>query len=112
MFKELFNISYGNGLDEYKCTRKEGGISFISRSSKNNGVVSQILEVKGEKIHEKYQLTFAASGSVGETFLQPNNFYTSYHIFVLKPKIEMNFQELLFFATALRLNAYKFNYGR
>mgnify|MGYP001189478292 FL=1 len=110
--KDLFDISYGNSLDEYKCTRIEGGISFVSRSSKNNGIVSQVMEINGEKINEKYQLTFAASGSVGATFLQPNNFYTSYHIFILKPKFEMNFQELLYFATALKLNEYKFNYGR
>ena len=110
--KDLFDISYGNGLDEYKCNRKEGGISFVSRSSKNNGIVSEVLEINDEKIHEKFQLTFAASGSVGATFLQPNNFYTSYHIFILKPKLKMDFQELLFFATALKLNEYKFNYGR
>ncbi len=108
----LFEVNYGNGLAEKSLKKSKDGINFIARKSTNNAVSSQVEVVKGEKIYKKNQLTFSAGGSVGSTFLQPKDFYTAYHIFVLQPKKDMSIEELLYYATCLEKNKFKFNYGR
>ena len=105
-------MNYGNGLAEKSLKKSKDGINFIARKSTNNAVSSQVEVVKDENIYKKNQLTFSAGGSVGSTFLQPKDFYTAYHIFVLQPKKDMSIEELLYYATCLEKNKFKFNYGR
>lgn len=54
----------------------------------------------------------AGGGSVLETFLQPKEYYSGRDLFVLTPKREMSEKELLFYVTAIRVNKYKYSYGR
>lgn len=46
------------------------------------------------------------------TFLQPEQYYTGFHVLVLTPKKEMQTDELLFYTMCIRKNKYKYNYGR
>ncbi|MDR2540639.1 MAG: hypothetical protein LBD11_02385 [Candidatus Peribacteria bacterium] len=46
--QELFTISYGTKLDFNKVSvseNKKNGISFVSRTSQNNGVVAKVDEI-------------------------------------------------------------------
>jgi len=112
----LFYVSYGNGLELYKLelANDDGSeaVNFVSRTSKNNGVVEKVKRIDDLEPHKGNVLTVAVSGSVLETFLQKQQFYTAYHIMILTPKREMSEKELLFYAYVISLNKYRYNYGR
>ena len=40
--KELFNIKYGNSLSLQDCELSSNGVPFVSRGTKNNGVVARV----------------------------------------------------------------------
>lgn len=87
---DFFKISYGNKLDLNKqttTTKQEGGINFVSRDSKNNGVVAAIEPIEGVFPFPKYSITVTLGGSyLGTSFIQRDLFYTAQNIAVLEPK--------------------------
>lgn len=109
---EIFDTFESQGLVEYQMNYKKGGINFIGRGSDNNGVVKTVEEFGDIKPLEGNCLTVAMSGSVMECFLQEEPFYSSYHIKILRPKIKLNKEQLLFYCAAIRLNKWKYSFGR
>jgi len=87
-------------------------INFVSRTEKNNGISSFVLKVVDIEPNPANTITVAVGGSVLATFLQPEQYYTGFHILVLSPKKEMQTDELLFYTMCIRKNKYKYNYGR
>ncbi len=96
-----------------KCDKsKSNSINFVSRISKNNGVSSTVEKIANTVPMEAGTLTVAVGGSVMETFLQPEPYYTGYHILVLSPRIKMTDTTKLYYASCIKANKYKYNYGR
>ncbi len=112
--QDLFDIYYGNSLDLNKLELSDDGINFVSRTSKNNGVSAVVEEVQGMTKMPKGAITVSLGGSVLEAFLQPEDFYTGYHIYCLETKdgIELSDSEKLFYCSCIRANKYKYSYGR
>lgn len=110
--KELFEISYGNGLSLESLKKQIGGVNFISRTSKNNGVSSNVRPLIKIKPFESGLITVAVGGSVMESFVQTKPFYTGYHVLVLKPKVKLSLNELIYYCMCLKRNKYKYSYGR
>lgn len=113
---DLFDIHYGNSLDLVSLTQcdksNKNAINFVSRTSKNNGVSAVVEKIAGEKILPAGTLSVAVGGSVLETFLQPEPYYSGYHILVLTPKNPLSDEIKLFYSACIRANKYKYNYGR
>lgn len=111
---DLFEISTGSNLELNALTLAEPGkgIAFVSRTAKNNGVSAEVKPVANVKVSPAGSISVALSGSVLETFLQPNPFYTGFHVAVLTPKISMSTETKLFYCACLRANQYRYNYGR
>lgn len=113
---KLFEVKYGNSLELInleQCSKNTpNSINFVSRTEKNNGISAFV--VKNEEIRENSANTIsvAVGGSVLATFLQPEPYYTGFHILVLTPKIKMSQIELLFYCKCISSNKYKYNYGR
>ena len=57
-------------------------------------------------------ITVALGGSVLSSFFQQQDFYTSFHIQCLYPKVVLNSQQMLFYCAAIEANKYRYNYGR
>lgn len=112
----LFTIKYGNSLELINLEQCEKGnlnsINFVSRTEKNNGISAFVLKVDDIEPNPANTITVAVSGSVLATFLQPEQYYTGFHVLVLSPKKEMKTTELLFYTMCIRKNKYKYNYGR
>jgi hypothetical protein len=108
---DIFNVSYGNSYELKNMNNTSKDINFISRTSKNNGVVAKVQKTDEEPFKVGL-ITVSLGGSVLETFLQDNPFYTAFHIYVLEPKEKMTNIEKLFYCAAIRLNQYRYNYGR
>lgn len=109
---DIFYTSESQGMVEYQMNYKKNGINFIGRGSDNNGVVNTVEEIKDIKPLEGNCITVAMSGSVMESFVQKEPFYSSYHIKILRPKIEMSDEMLHFYCYALRSNKWKYSFGR
>lgn len=109
---ELFEVRYGLNLELNALKLDPNGINFVSRTSKNNGVSARVQRILGLEPTEAGVLTVAAGGSVLETFLQPEPFYSGRDLYYLRPKVPMTELQKLFYCLAIRANRYRYNYGR
>lgn len=109
---EVFEVNYGVNLELNKMTKDPGGINFISRTAKNNGVSAKVLPLPSVDPIEAGVLTVAGGGSVLETFMQSEPFYSGRDLYYLKPRIEMTDAQKLFYCTCIRANQYRYSFGR
>lgn len=109
---EIFKVIYGSNLELNKLNRDPEGINFVSRTSKNNGVSAKVEDIPGLSPIAGGVLTVAGGGSVLETFLQLDPFYSGRDLYYLKPIIELSVDELLFYCTCIRANMFRYSYGR
>lgn len=114
--QDRFDISYGHSLalNSLKQVDVGEGIAFVSRTSKNNGVSAWVEPIDGLEPLPAGLLTVClrSRNHALSTFVQPRPFYCGYHIFVLSPKQCMTIQEKLWWATCIRENRYRYNFGR
>ena len=104
---ELFNLRKGKRLTKANMTK--GNVPFVGAISSNNGHREHV----GQKpIHSGGTITVNYNGSVAESFYQASPFWASDDVNVLYPKFAMNQYIALFFVTVIRMEKYRFNYGR
>lgn len=109
---ELFEVKYGTSLDLASMKKNPRGINFVSRTSKNNGVCSKVSLVNNIAPIRAGTISVAVSGSVLESFYQPSDYYTGFHVLVLTPIIEMSIPVMLYYCHCIRMNKYKYSFGR
>lgn len=81
-----------------KMTPDEDGIPFVTRTATNNGVGGIVEPIDGVTPYPAGSLSIALGGSIGSTFLQTKEFYTSQNVAVLQPKSNLDSGILLFLA--------------
>ena len=89
---EIFDVVYGTSMELCNLEQDINGINFVSRTGKNNGVSARVKKTHISPITTP-ALTVAVGGSVLETFLQTEPFYTGFHVFCLYPKLKMSHDE-------------------
>lgn len=102
---ELFKVSMGSKLDFSKMTFDEPKISFVGRSALFNGnKKTKVDKIDGVEPYSAGSITVALGGSIGSTFLQDEDFYTSQNVSVLIPykKHKMNKYHKIFLITLLK----------
>ncbi len=105
--EELFEIKKGKRLTKANMTA--GKTPFIGSIDANNGYRENI----GQKpIHTGNTITVNYNGSVAEAFYQPEAFWASDDVNVLYPKFEINSFIALFIVPLIKMEKYRFNYGR
>lgn len=109
---ELFEVTYGVDLELNAMEIDSSGINFVARTSKDNGVSARVKPLPYIKPNVAGTLSVAAGGSVMETFLQPEPYYSGRDLFVLTPKVEMSDAVKLYYCMCLRRNKFKYSYGR
>lgn len=106
--QDLFEIRKGKRLT--KANMMPGDVPFIGSIDKNNGVSAFISQAP---IHDGNTISVNYNGSVAETFYQPVPFWASDDVNVLYPKgFKLTPATALFICTVIRLEKYRFNYGR
>jgi Type I restriction modification DNA specificity domain len=114
----LFDVGYGTKLDfkqlQTTSTSDVEGVCFVSRSSKNLGVVARVKKYKGVKPLPAGTITVALGGSyLLSAFVQEQPFYTAQNVAVLTPKEEMSYDEKVFYCLCLGKNRFKYSaFGR
>lgn len=109
---DLFDVVYGLNLELNALTVCADGINFVSRTAENNGVSAKVRPIDGLEPTEGGVLTVAGGGSVLETFLQTEPFYSGRDLYCLRPKVNMTLEQKLFFCMCIRENRFRYNYGR
>lgn len=114
--EDVFDISYGNGLAlnqlEKASHLDSESVNFVARTSKNNGVSAIVKKSPSIQPFKAGSISVALSANVLESFVQPSDFYTSYHIAVLNPKKNMSVEEKIYYCLCIKANSYKYSYGR
>lgn len=109
---DLFEVKYGVNLELNKMILDPNGINFVSRTSRNNGVSAKVRRIPDIEPIEAGALTVAGGGSVLETFVQPEPFYSGRDLYYLKSLVPMTIDEKLYYCMCIRANKYRYNYGR
>lgn len=109
---DLFEVKYGVNLELNRMTLDANGINFVSRSARNNGVSAKVTRLADVVPIEAGVLTVAGGGSVLETFLQPEPFYSGRDLYYLKSKVALTDAQKLYYCACIRANKYRYNYGR
>lgn len=106
--QDLFDIKKGQRLT--KANMRHGKLPYIGASDTSNGVTSRI----GQKpIHLGGTISVSYNGSVAEAFYQPVPYWATDDVNVLYPKgFKLTPARALFLCTVIRLEKYRFNYGR
>lgn len=112
--QDLFDVIYGSNMElvNLEKTADLKAVNFVSRTSKNNGVSAKVARIEGVNPINGPVLTVAGGGSVLETFLQLEPFYSGRDLFYLKPKVKLTKEEMLFYAMCIRANKHLYSYGR
>lgn len=107
-FSDLFEIKKGKRLT--KANQTEGRTPYIGAIDSNNGVSGYI----GQKpIHKGGTISVSYNGSVAEAFYQPESYWATDDVNVLYPKgFKLTPSIAIFICTVIRLEKYRFNYGR
>lgn len=112
----IFDVEYGNQFDLSKMTISDDfdNINFISRASKNFGIQAKVSSYEMIKPFNPGLITVTLGGSYLLTaFIQPSKFYTAQNIKILKPKIELSYNEKLFYCVCIQKNRFKYSsHGR
>lgn len=111
---QVFDIEYGNKLDANKQVFASEGINFVSRSSKNLGVVGKVEPSPTGKIYEAGLITVTLGGTyLLSAFVQPEPFYTAQNIKVLRPLAPMTSAEKAYYCECIRSNRFRYStHGR
>lgn len=109
---DLFFVNYGVNLELNALIQDKNGISFVSRTSKSNGVSARVKPISTVEPLSAGTITVAGGGSVMEAFLQLSPYYSGRDLYYLTAKVPMTNEQKLFYCCCLRGNKYKFSYGR
>ena len=108
----IFGVNYGLNMELNKLQLDPDGVNFVSRTSRNNGVSAKVARVKGLAPLPAGLLTVAGGGSVLETFVQNEPFYSGRDLYYLTPPEDMSLEEKLYYCMAIRTNRYRYSFGR
>lgn len=111
----IFDIKYGNQFDLNKLESDEdSNINFVSRSSQNLGVVCKVHPYKDTEPFPAGLITVTLGGTyLLSSFVQQDEFYTAQNIKVLTPKVEMTFEEKIFYCKIIESNRFRYSsHGR
>lgn len=109
---DLFDVKYGVNLELNALRLDPNGINFVSRTAKNNGVAARVELISGVIPLPAGTITVAGGGSVMESFLQPEPYYSGRDLYSLTAKLSMSDAQKLYYCLCLRANRYRYNYGR
>ncbi len=107
--QNLFEIA--KGRDASSSENEKGERPLVSATRENNGVSAFVLE--GNKLFPKNTITIPSNGaSTGEAFYQESEYFATTDVNILSTKFPINKYIALFLTTIIRLDKYRFSYGR
>ena len=111
---DIFDIRHGNKFDLNKMRQQDGGINFVGRSGRKQGVSAEVAPIRGVAPFEAGAITVSLGGTrLLSAFVQERPFYTAQNVDVLLPKKKMTFAEKVFACLCIRHNRFRYSaFGR
>lgn len=114
LLKDICSISMGNKMDYSAMSMDDPSVNFVGRSADNNGVAGKVdfvFDDKGKfiKPYKAGCITIALGGSLGSSYLQVEDFYTSQNVSVLEFEDCVSDAAKLFITTCI-MNESKYKY--
>lgn len=115
---KLFYVLSSSSLDYNKmipCNQNDKNtVNFVSRSSKNLGVIGKVKRINGKEPFPSSLITVTLGGTyLLSCFVQQEPFYTAEHMRVLKPRSDMSMQEKLYYCLCITKNRFRYSaFGR
>lgn len=104
----LFDIRKGQRLTKANMLR--GDTPYVGASDTSNGITAYVGQ---PPIHQGGTISVSYNGSVAEAFYQPVPYWATDDVNVLYPRgFKLTLVAALFICTVIRLEKYRFNYGR
>jgi len=119
--KDLFDISYGTKLDLNKMKILNDsdpgyklGMNFVSRTSRNQGIVAKVKPKRGITPSPKGSITVSLGGTkLLSAFIQESDFYTAQNVAVLEDKFNLTFEQKAYYCLCIRANRFRYSaFGR
>ena len=112
--KDICSITMGNKMDYSAMSVDNPSVNFVGRSADNNGVAGKVdfvIDDKGDivKPYKAGCITVALGGSLGSSYLQVEDFYTSQNVSVLEFEDLVSDSAKLFITTCI-MNESKYKY--
>lgn len=107
--KDLFEVSYGDTKYESKANLDEGNTILISSKGDDNGVYG-FYDIPVN--YKAPYITIPRTGTIGQAFLQLTNSTANSDCLILIPKKKFSVEQLLQVVLQIRLNKWKYKYGR
>ena len=112
--KDICKISMGNKLDYAVMTTENPSVNFVGRSAENEGVMGRVDAITGIAPYKAGSISVALGGSLGSSYVQTEDFYTSQNVSVLEFDDTVSIHAKLFITTCIMFESrYKyFPFGR
>ena len=112
--KDICSISMGNKLDYAVMTTENPSVNFVGRSAENEGVMGKVDAISDVVPYKAGSISVALGGSLGSSFVQTEDFYTSQNVSVLEFEDSVSIYAKLFITTCIMFESrYKyFPFGR
>lgn len=114
LLRDICTITMGNKMDYSAMSADDPTVNFVGRSADNNGVAGKVDYVTDDKgnVITPYKagcITVALGGSLGSSYLQVEDFYTSQNVSVLEFEECVSDSAKLFITTCI-MNESKYKY--
>lgn len=107
--KNICDITMGNKMDWSAMTMDNPEVNFVGRSADDNGVAGKVDIVDDVEPYKAGCITVALGGSLGSSYLQNEEFYTSQNVSVLEFEDEVS-DAAKIFISCLIMNESKYKY--
>jgi len=107
--RRLFKIERGRGAYKKDIVKNDGKTPYITALSVNNGLTGKFDMVPK---HQGNVISVNRDGEVGEAFYQSLAFCSTEAVHVLLPNFKLNQFIAMFLISLIRMEKFKYNYGR
>jgi len=112
---EVFTVRYGHSLElnALEHSSPADGVAFVSRQMGRNGISAYVSPIEGVEPAPAGEISCALGGNgVLTTYVQEADFYCGRDVAILRPKIPLTKQQMLFYCLCIKSNRYRYSYGR
>lgn len=109
-YEDIFDIiMIGKSIDLNKLD--EGDINYVGRTEENNGITAKVAKYNNQEPYEGNCITVPMVGNALKSTYQEESFYVAQNILILRSK-NLNKYNAMFFNTIIRMDEFRFCYGR
>lgn len=109
-YEDIFDtIMIGKSIDLNKL--EEGNINYVGRTEENNGITAKVAKYNDQEPYKGNCITVPMVGNALKSTYQEDPFYVAQNILILRSR-NLNKYNAMFFNAIIRMDEFRFCYGR